>query len=619
MYEYFFALGHPIKAWTKGVPIEESAMQQLRNVASMPFVHKHVAAMPDMHWGMGATVGSVIATKGAIIPAAVGVDIGCGMIAAKTTLDASMLPDNLHALRLHIEATIPHGRTDNGGKNDRGAWGKVPSDIGIAWARMEAIYAQIIAKHPKAKAFNSERHIGTLGTGNHFIELCLDEADAVWIMLHSGSRGPGNKIGSYFIERAKEEMRRWHIDKFLPDQDLAYLVEHTELFDDYLGAINWAQEYARINRETMLQAVVKAMRHILPSFGVSESIVNCHHNYVARENHFNVNVLVTRKGAVRARKGELGRLCFTQQKHKNNINCRRQAGFASAWMLALLVSVCFPSHDLKFGVAYVFTKPNALAPFSNEHEFGTGKESGVIKGRSISNVCNETERNIVGPSGPESASLSFLPVGYSRFWLNKGLVQAAGVFSAWEYGLSRKIFFTCRSPPLSFSVDSLRIIADPSWPKNQFYARNSLRSRNLADVGKAQRNRYAHGLMRPSQVANVGDLNSDPRPMLRLENTKIKLSSVLSFARHLRGINGQNCGDDKKKSGKSGDGIIRNLFHPAVFWLCFAFPLIAGIFFVDSSTKDAPNRIRLFALALYYSIALYILFGGPVSNLWNML
>ena len=306
MYEYHKVDGVPIKSWTKGVPIDEGAMQQLVNVAAMPFVYRHVAVMPDVHWGMGATIGSVIAAKGAIIPAAVGVDIGCGMIAARTTLSAAQLPDSLRATRSDIESAVPHGRTDNGGPNDRGAWGDLPESIAQAWGVMDAGYQAIIAKHPKAKGFNSARHVGTLGTGNHFIELCLDESDAVWVMLHSGSRGPGNKIGSYFISRAKEEMRRWHIDKFLPDQDLAYLVEHTELFDDYVNAVRWAQEYAALNRVAILSSVMSALKNTLPPFELDSAAVNCHHNYVSKENHFGANVLVTRKGAVRARQGDLG-------------------------------------------------------------------------------------------------------------------------------------------------------------------------------------------------------------------------------------------------------------------------------------------------------------------------
>ena len=298
--------GAPIKTWTKGVQVEDQARAQLENVSRLPFIHKHVAAMPDVHWGMGATIGSVIATKGAIVPAAVGVDIGCGMMAVQTTLKAEWLPDNLHQTRLDIEAAVPHGRTDNGGANDRGAWGELPVGYEGIWAPLGERYKAILEKHPKAKAYNSARHIGTLGTGNHFIELCLDEADHVWVMLHSGSRGAGNKIGMYFIERAKEEMRRYYIDKFLPDQDLAYLVDHTELFDDYVEAVHWAQDFALENRKAMMSETLNALRKTLPAFDVTDMAVNCHHNYVARENHFGDNVLVTRKGAVRARTGDLG-------------------------------------------------------------------------------------------------------------------------------------------------------------------------------------------------------------------------------------------------------------------------------------------------------------------------
>ena len=305
MFTYHETAGRPLKLW--GYPFEESAMQQLQNVARLPFIHKHVAGMPDVHWGMGATVGSVIATKGAIVPAAVGVDIGCGMMAVQTTLNASQLPDNLKAIRSEIEAAVPHGRTDNGGKNDRGAWGETPDHIWNIWAStlMER-YSAIIEKHPKAKAFNSDRHLGTLGTGNHFIEVCLDEDDRVWVMLHSGSRGCGNRIGTYFIQRAKEEMERYFIGEYLPDKDLAYMVERTELFDDYVEAVDWAQLYAKTNRVAMMEAVMRALAQHLPEFNGYVAAVNCHHNYVAKENHFGDNVWVTRKGAVRARKGDFG-------------------------------------------------------------------------------------------------------------------------------------------------------------------------------------------------------------------------------------------------------------------------------------------------------------------------
>ncbi|MES2625873.1 MAG: RtcB family protein [Pseudomonadota bacterium] len=295
-----------IKSWTKGVEVEAGARQQLRNIASMPFIHKHVAAMPDVHWGMGATIGSVIATKGAIIPAAVGVDLGCGMMAVKTTLTASDMPDNLNAVRSAIEAAVPHGRTDNGGKNDRGAFSELPASHAQRWVGLSERYDAIIDKHPKAKGYNSSNHIGTLGTGNHFIEICLDEAGAVWVMLHSGSRGVGNKIGMYFIEAAKLEMERYHISDYLPDKDLSYLVEHTEIFDDYIDAVSWAQDFALENRKAMMEATLGVMHKLLPEFSITDMAVNCHHNYVERENHFGANVWVTRKGAVRARETDLG-------------------------------------------------------------------------------------------------------------------------------------------------------------------------------------------------------------------------------------------------------------------------------------------------------------------------
>lgn len=298
--------GVPIKAWTVGVPFENEAEKQLRNVASLPFVHKWVAVMPDAHAGIGATVGSVIATDGAVIPAAVGVDIGCGMIAARTSLKANDLPDNLLKIRTAVEVAVPHGRTDNGGKNDRGAWHDLPEPVVSAWSELEPRYKAIIDKHPRVDRGATAQHLGTLGTGNHFIELCLDEQDQVWIMLHSGSRGLGNRIGSYFIELAKQEMRRFFVQ--LPDMDLAYLPEGTLHFSAYMDAVGFAQDYAMKNRELMMNAVIRALSNSgeLPAFVADLEAVNCHHNYVAREHHYGKNVLVTRKGAVRARLGDLG-------------------------------------------------------------------------------------------------------------------------------------------------------------------------------------------------------------------------------------------------------------------------------------------------------------------------
>jgi tRNA-splicing ligase RtcB len=298
--------GVHIKSWTNGVPFEDAARAQLVNIAKLPFIHKHVAAMPDVHHGKGATVGSVIPTVGAIIPAAVGVDIGCGMMAVRTSLSANDLPDDLKGLRSAIEAAVPHGRTDNGGPNDRGAWHDLPAAQAEAWETLRPGYAAIIADHPKLDRGAHVTHLGTLGTGNHFIEVCLDESDRVWVMLHSGSRGVGNRIGSYFIELAKREMRRWFVN--LPDADLAYLPEGTEHFVQYVRAVSWAQNYATLNRELMMRAVVAALRQagVLPEFSAELEAVNCHHNYVRKEHHYGANVFVTRKGAVRAGKGELG-------------------------------------------------------------------------------------------------------------------------------------------------------------------------------------------------------------------------------------------------------------------------------------------------------------------------
>lgn len=310
-FEIIESTGKPIKAWIRGVQVEDAAKQQLRNLAGLPFIHSHIAVMPDVHYGMGATVGSVIATKGAIVPAAVGVDIGCGMAAQRTTLVASDLPDSLLALRTGIEKRIPHGRTNNGMPGDRGAWGEMaPQAVGPLKLELTSLMRRlenIIEKHPRLEkpARRSLTHAGTLGTGNHFVEICLDQENRVWIMLHSGSRGIGNSIGSYFIEKAKEDMKRWFIN--LPDKDLAYFPQGSELFRDYCEAVEWAQDFARLNRDLMMVAAVAALHEAVPKpFTLDESAVNCHHNYVSWENHFNENVMVTRKGAVRARKDELG-------------------------------------------------------------------------------------------------------------------------------------------------------------------------------------------------------------------------------------------------------------------------------------------------------------------------
>ncbi len=312
--------GHrPIKCWTRGVELEEGAKQQLLNVASLPFIYKHVAVMPDCHQGIGATVGSVIATRGAIVPAAVGVDLSCGMIAQRLDLTAADLPDTLEAVRAAIEIAIPHGRTDNGGRNDQGAWRddsrllsttshRLPLEQRTHLISLGEELRGILDRHPKMAPRDASawtRQCGTLGTGNHFVEICLDEEQRVWIMLHSGSRGIGNAIGRYFIERAKETMRAHFIP--LADPDLAYLPEGSPLFEDYWHALMWAQAYAATSRLHMMEAALAALRASLDRpMVVTDQAVHCNHNYVAREHHFSEDVLITRKGAVRARLGDLG-------------------------------------------------------------------------------------------------------------------------------------------------------------------------------------------------------------------------------------------------------------------------------------------------------------------------
>lgn len=296
----------PIKAWVNGVPFDSGAEEQVRLAARLPIIFKHIALMPDVHKGIGATVGSVIPTTKAIIPAAVGVDLGCGMIAVRTDLTAAELPDNLKPMRLAIEKAVPHGRTGGGRSRDKGSWQDVPTRVAKNWASLSTRFNAITAKHPAIEQSNNLHHLGTLGTGNHFIEICLDEAERVWIMLHSGSRGVGNRIGSYFIELAKKDMRTWHAN--LPDENLAYLREGTEYFDDYVEAVDWAQDFARQNRNLMMENVIKALQEVkgVRRFKTEKQAVNCHHNYVSREHHFGQDVWITRKGAVSARRDELG-------------------------------------------------------------------------------------------------------------------------------------------------------------------------------------------------------------------------------------------------------------------------------------------------------------------------
>ena len=289
--------GAPIKMWTEGVPVDDLSRKQLENIAALPFIHEHVAVMPDVHAGIGATVGSVIPTLGAIIPAAVGVDIGCGMCAVRTSLSAGDLPDDLSAIRADIEKLVPVGMAINQHpEDDAKAIFQEQFEDGLAWLN---------EVHPK---IHTKRHpvqqLGSLGGGNHFIEVCLDEADRVWVMLHSGSRGIGNRIGTYFIEQARERIEADGVS--VPDRNLAWLDEGTDAFADYVRAVSWAQAFAAANREVMLSRILRVMRKALKGFRATAEAVNCHHNYVAQERHFGADVWVTRKGAVRAGKDELG-------------------------------------------------------------------------------------------------------------------------------------------------------------------------------------------------------------------------------------------------------------------------------------------------------------------------
>ena len=280
--------------------IEAAARAQLVNVSRLPIVHHHVAAMPDVHLGIGATVGSVIPTLRAIIPAAVGVDIGCGMCAVQLSLSAEDIDEvRLRRLfdRIHRDVPVGFNQHDESAARTQAA---KPFKRGLR---------RILDAHPgiekrKGKRSSWVQQMGTLGGGNHFIEVCLDEANRVWVMLHSGSRGIGNAIGTYFIELARKDAER--NQQPLPDRDLAYFPEGAQHFDDYVAAVGWAQDYARANRAEMTELVVEALRHHLPSFEVTGAAVNCHHNYVEREHHYGEDVWLTRKGAISARKDQLG-------------------------------------------------------------------------------------------------------------------------------------------------------------------------------------------------------------------------------------------------------------------------------------------------------------------------
>jgi len=295
--------GGRIKAFVEGVEFEYAAQEQVHNVASLSFIHDHVAVMPDAHAGIGSTVGTVIPTKGAILPACVGVDIGCGMMAVHTSLKASDLPDSLVDLRSGIEDAIPHG-----GLGATSGWagkeGGIPNSIMSRWRGLEPRFKKICEKQPHLEQANALIHLGSLGGGNHFVEVCIDTDQGVWVMLHSGSRGIGNAIGRTYIAEAREMLTKRGIK--VPDKDLAWFAEGEQQFDEYLDAMLWAQDFAMENRKAMMARALQAMHARLPSFGTDQTAVNCHHNFAAKEHHFGADVWITRKGAVRAQQGELG-------------------------------------------------------------------------------------------------------------------------------------------------------------------------------------------------------------------------------------------------------------------------------------------------------------------------
>ena len=288
----------PVRIFTDDVA--DDALRQLEQVAQLPFIHGHVAAMPDVHYGIGAAVGSVIPTRGAIIPAAVGVDIGCGMNALRLTLKAEDLPESLRYVRAAIESRVPVGfeMHDSAAADKRTLRALEPG--------LERIFDAhpALEKRLKKPRETWVRQLGSLGGGNHFIELALDESDRVWVVLHSGSRGIGNALGTYFIELARRDMQR-HVAQ-LPHRDLAYFEKGAQHFDDYVEAVHWAQDYALRNRQVLMQLILEALHRELPPFEVTDEAINCHHNYVAVEEHFGAQVFVTRKGAISARAGELG-------------------------------------------------------------------------------------------------------------------------------------------------------------------------------------------------------------------------------------------------------------------------------------------------------------------------
>lgn len=288
-----------ILVWTDPYSIEQEAQTQLRNLSELPILAGHIAVMPDVHVGKGATVGSVVATRGAIIPAAIGVDIGCGMMACKLPFSSKHLPDSLAWLRSYIESRIPVSHNSH----------KEATSEAQSWGAYK-VFDSVIPKKKQDLKSRSMSQLGTLGGGNHFIEVCLDEEDNVWVMLHSGSRNIGKEVAEYFISEAKDEMSLTHQN--LSDPNLAYLTEGTTRFDEYWRALQWLQSYAMRNRQIMMSLTLKCVAKAIvndENYFVRNDpyfIVNCHHNYAEKETHFDQEVIVTRKGAVRAQKNDYG-------------------------------------------------------------------------------------------------------------------------------------------------------------------------------------------------------------------------------------------------------------------------------------------------------------------------
>lgn len=290
--------GVPVKIFTND--IEYDAIRQLRTLSQLPFIHSHIAVMPDVHIGKGATVGSVIPTKDALIPSAVGVDIGCGMNAIRLSIKGSQLPDNLGKIRLSLEQKVPVGFNCH-------------QSISVKMSTLDPLAIRLKKITDKHKGLTKmlrnfdrtwAKQLGTLGGGNHFIELCVDENDDVWVMLHSGSRGIGACIGEYFITLAKKECETRL--GFIPDRELSYFALGSQSFDDYMEAVQWAQDYAFENRREMMRLILNVLKNELPHFVPTKEAINCHHNYVSQETHFDSQVYITRKGAISAYDGELG-------------------------------------------------------------------------------------------------------------------------------------------------------------------------------------------------------------------------------------------------------------------------------------------------------------------------